>query len=499
VQSSFAAHLGGGIVASVSNEIKIPISLPGAAQASQDAAEVAAGLDQVAGAAKKGGKAAEDQAKGAEQAGKQILSLGETTEKGIGIGRMFSEALNGNLYALLNVTAALKVTGAAIKTSLVGMILLGLTALAQFLPTLIEKLSGKKDSLADGFDAAREAGEKLNQAKLEALQEQLEGIKERASAARTEMDLVQAAADKLDDAQMAADLAVNKADPNLTDDEKARREMDIRNNAATSKRNRKLAGLARAEEIDKVETDRLASVAVAKAEEYAGAFTKVMAAKARRDGLSEEKKGLGIEFNNIGGFPSLKQGEEMTAEKRAQAKRASQIADRLTAISREENSLNDPNVIEQEARDRRNALARRGDFETAQKALKGGMSSYDALRRKNDIERGFMGAEANEIARKNDAERYGITGPVNPIYSPVAPGRPEMRIVDPRHGGSPDTRGATEEGAKTGKEVADNMLAFVRANNDAIIQAQKASKAQYDAELARIRSQMAASPSRQGN
>lgn len=424
----------------MSDEVKIPISLPGAAQASQDAAKVAAGLDKVAGSAKQGGKAAEDQAKGAAEAGKQILSLGETTEKGIGIGRMFSEALNGNLYALLNVTAALKVTGAAIKTSLVGMLLLGLTALAQFLPTLIEKLSGKKDSLADGFDAAREAGEKLNAEKLSALQATLETIKDRASAVRAELDLVQAAADKLDDAKMAAAIAINNADPNLTPEDKARREIDIRGNAAATRRNRKIERMAADEKIAKEETDKLASVALIKAEELTSAFNNVESAKARRQQLAEEKRGLEIEHGNLSRTPGI------TTEERARSgRRQLEIETRQRALKIEEKSINDPYFIEKEVQARLDLKARKGDFSTAEKALSVGMTGYDALRGKNSIECSFMRDEEEANSKKQDAERWGIVPGFQPVYSPNAP-TIENRVRDSgslRSGAAGDAIAAT--------------------------------------------------------
>lgn len=446
--------------------------------------------------AKKGGK---KQADAAAETGKQILSLGETTEKGIGIGRMFSEVLQGNFYALGNVTAALKVTGAAIKTSLVGVVLLALTALANFLPTLIEKLQGKKDSLKEGFDAAAEAAAKLNEAKMASLQANLDAIKDRANNARTELESMQAAADKLDDAEMAAELAANKVAPGLTEEQRRTGEYDIRNKYRLRRDERRLAGMAGAEAIAQDEAQRKAEQTNLAAEEFAAARARVEAAKARRAALEEEKRSLEIESSNIGRTFIKPAFGEMTPEMRAQEARQSAIAKRLGQINREQDAMNTPDALAQEQLAIGSMGYREKRFQTAQQALLGSLSSLDALRGKNYIEKARMALEESPAMVQRYAERYGYVPDVRSESDPVYRAGIRIRsregeVVGARPGESAETLRQTGQqiGQKTGAQIAAEMAESMRANNEAILEAFRLQQARVEAETLKIRQQLSA-------
>lgn len=431
----------------------------------------AAALQDVGNAAKQGAAATTDQGRASQEAGKNILSLGETTEKGIGIGRMFSEVLQGNFYALGNVTAALKVTGAAMKTSVVGIALLALTALAQFLPTLIDKLKGPKDSLEDGFDAARKAAEKLNEAKIEALKTNLDVIAASASNARSEMDALQAAADKLDDADMAAQLAENKVAPGLTEDQRAANEREIRGRFAQRKQERKLGAMKEAEQIAQAEVEALASASTSKGGELAAARAKVEEAANRRTSLQERIRAIEIEQSNLGPTVVSKDGS-MSEEAITRAKRATQLTKEKAALDREFTSLKDPNVVEAEERDRRNLAARERDFVTSQRALLSGLNAFDLVRRKNEIQRKTdeeLNRPGGPVSRRAYAENYGAVMDTRTEPDPVF--KPETVIRDARsirEGGNIDTKAVTEINPPAGAKTAAQMAEEVQQRNAAL-------------------------------
>ena len=222
----------------MSNEVKIPVSLPGAAQASSDAAKVADGVNKINKATVDQGKAAKEAGKGTAEMGKELLTLGEVTEKGIGIGRMFGEVMRGNFLALGNVTAALKVTGAAMKTNVIGMLLLGATAIANALPAIIEKIRGmgaaSKESgeeATHSFGAAKTGLEQLNQAKLTALKDEIDSVADRAKALEAMVARIEASQKRLRTSRLNLTLAEIDADPTLSPEEKKRRQFDAREQA----------------------------------------------------------------------------------------------------------------------------------------------------------------------------------------------------------------------------------------------------------------------------
>lgn len=206
----------------MANEVKIPISVPGAATAAADVKKVADAVGGVAAASKTATKANADQAKSAEEAGKKLLSMGEVTEKGIGVGRMFAEVANGNVLALLNVTSALKVTGAAMKANAIGGALLAVTALANFLQNLKGTSAAAQDTAAKVDDLGA-AFDKISKAKAEANVTALTQIRDQAKDASNELLRIIALQGQISGAKNAAELAAIAADPNLTASEKALR------------------------------------------------------------------------------------------------------------------------------------------------------------------------------------------------------------------------------------------------------------------------------------
>ena len=478
------------------DDLKINIQTAADTAGAEAAAKALQGVGKAAAEAgeeaKKGGK---KQAEGAAEAGKQILSLGETTEKGIGIGRMFSEVLQGNFYALGNVTAALKVTGAAIKTSVVGVVLLGLTALSQALPALIEKLGGKKDSLKEGFDAAKEAADKLNEAKLASLQANLDAIKERSANARAEIDQLQAAADKLDDVEMAAELAANKVAHGLTEEQRKTNEYDIRNKYRLARDERKLTAMASAEEVARMEAAQAGEKTTSAAEEFAAARAKVEAAKARRAALQEEKIALEIEQRQ------LPAGESEIARRQRglSGGRDAEIRARLRQISADQEALNTPDVLALEQRDVGSMGAREKAFQTAQREQLRSLQGLETLRGKNYLERATMLLQESPALVQRYAERYGTTPDLrsesDPVYRPTTRIRSRFGEVEGvRPGETPEglRQTAQQIGQKTGAEIAREMADSIRANNQAIIEAFRAQQARAAAELETLRQQLAA-------
>lgn len=190
------------------------------------------------------GKAARDvtretkaQGSAAGDAAKNVSSLGETTEKGIGIGRIFAEVARGNFLALLNLSAALKGLGAAMKTNVVGILLLAVTALGNFLLAL-RGTKKEAEEAEPSFDGLAASVAKLNQVKLEGLRAELAALAEQGRAAAEFFDKIQGATAKIDKAREALEIAQIEANQELTPEQKKAAVYEVRQRFAGQSRAR---------------------------------------------------------------------------------------------------------------------------------------------------------------------------------------------------------------------------------------------------------------------
>jgi hypothetical protein len=163
--------------------------------------------------------------KGAEAAASQVNSLGENFEKGAAAGRVLGEVSRGNILALGQLSAAIKVFAALIKTNLVGVLItLGAVAANVFLPMIKGWNDTKKkaEEAEAAISSAREEAKKLGEQDLEGFKRELDGVKERASEAVEELERAQKMAEAIAAAQDDLDRARIDANPNLSEAQRSR-------------------------------------------------------------------------------------------------------------------------------------------------------------------------------------------------------------------------------------------------------------------------------------
>jgi hypothetical protein len=469
------------------DEVKIPISLPGAAGAATDAGKVADGLKKIDGAARQAGKGAEQQAAGAKTAGKEIASLGEVSEKGIGIGRMLGEVMRGNYGALLNITAALKATGAAFKTNFLGIAVLALTAVAAALPPLIEKLRGTKKATDDlggsAGEAARHFGSMAgSEAQFDRLQKKLAEVRKEIDSVSSGLRELRNAADAVEDAEMAVELAKldraeaeELASPYLSEDQRQNvkdnfemQRSGLRQGAAerraTSRLTRTIADIAGNQQAQAQNVDERAQLAT----EEVTARRQVQARVAEANRLRRFIDSTG----STQALPGVPETAEDTARRGLAEKAKAELEGVLKSVAEAEKLLEKIQQQRATADERGKALGREGGvlFRRAE----GDSLNVEAVR-----QRGIADAQAASNARQAanraaiEASNPGSTA--QPMFGPV-PGRPapgrEGIAISGRD--EPRDREAlakimSQEGQKTGAELAAEMAEAVRRNNAELV------------------------------
>jgi len=220
-------------------EVKIPISIPGAGQATKDTRQVGDAFAKLGKDVKQAGAdtrtADAEQEKAAKGASKGLNELGEATEKGASAGRILREVLSGNIYALGQLGAVLKGLGAFLKGNPWGAAMTVLAAGFAFVPSILRSLGLLKDKVeevgpaAEGsFGKAKSAAEALNESKFEEFKAELDAVASRAAAAATFIQKIYDTQAKLAQARMGLELANIEADPNLTADQKKSRGAEVR-------------------------------------------------------------------------------------------------------------------------------------------------------------------------------------------------------------------------------------------------------------------------------
>jgi hypothetical protein len=227
----------------MADKIEIPIAVTGAAQASAEAAKVAAGLDKIASATNKAGG-------GAKQAESAIDSLGQRGSAAKDVYEGLTQTLNGGTGAVFGLAKAWHNLTAAMKANPFTAIGAALLALGPVIVALGRKFFGLGADAEEGskksqaaFAATKSAGEVLNELKFEAFKQELDDIGRRAEAALAFVQKIYDVQSKISGAKMAVEVGTIEADPNLNPEEKKDRI------ASVKKRYRDL-GIVREEEKD---------------------------------------------------------------------------------------------------------------------------------------------------------------------------------------------------------------------------------------------------------
>lgn len=421
----------------MADEVKIPVSLPGAAQASADAKRVADGLDKI-------NKATKEQAAASKETAKGLNELGEASEKGAAVGRVLGEVMRGNIFAIAQLGSVLKATGAAVKTSVFGILLIGATALFNFLPGLITKLRGTKeeiDSTAKGADHLATAFENIAKARSNALSKELEGIAQQAKGAADELQRIVSLREAINKANGGS-----VADSRKNDDMKAGAEYT----AALDDQKRTAEVLAKI-------TDELSSL-----QQSIGG---VMTARERRRGLELELAGL---QRKPGGT---------SAEAMARGERMKAISDELAATT----GLNSPETTKFLLEQNKRAVALRADAERAAKEAAAADEKFRlvgrdvvgvdaqgrAIRPNIAVARGLEDRATRQAANLPEpASSIGTPGMASPLSSSAfsfgaGVGKDYEAIARAMIGAS----------EQTGAAMAQAMIEAVRKANEAQIQA----------------------------
>jgi len=421
----------------VKDEVKIPVSLPGAAQASADAGRVAQGLEKI-------NKATNEQGKHSQQAAKGLNELGEATEKGAAVGRIFGEVARGNILALGQLAPVLKATGAAMKTNLVGIALIGATALVTWLQQLRGSTKDAGDAAAEAapkMDAFAEALKKASDAKATALSEAMAEVKEQAKGAADELERV-----------LRLQEQIAKAKGEDTPEAQRQRE-DMRLGAAYS------AALEK--------RDRLAGIA----NTAAGDVTAIEQTLAGYQSQREQRRAMEVELRNLQRQPGGTSPEAM-----ARGDRMQELVRMLAGSA----GLNTPEQRAAEA-----ALTKRLD-PARSAAASASKAAAEADAEFQRIARGVVGLRPDGSAIPDPS--VSIARGIEDRRRRVAAGIPEpaqvsgssSEVVDGRPG-TISVRGTN--GEEIGNRIASAVEERVRAGEEAIARA-------VERQMAEVRSQL---------
>lgn len=262
------------------DEVKIPISLPGAAQAAADAGKVATGLQGIGNASAGAAKAVGENQKAAAGLGEELQSLGSRQNAAKDVIEGVDMASRGGAAGFFGLAKAAKNLWEILSSAspLGRLVQIAAVVGASFL-ALREKffgtaegakaVSAAADESRDAFDKAKTALDLLNAAKLESLKTEIEAIASQSKAALELMDKLRANAQKVDEAKTGVALAEINADESLTPEQKKEKAFALQQAAADRK-------LARENE------DRIARAATL-AQEAAALNTTASGAEAARD------------------------------------------------------------------------------------------------------------------------------------------------------------------------------------------------------------------------
>ncbi len=286
--------IGISVTANTAGAKQTEAALRGVADASRTTAE----------AARDSGAAAEEAGRHTEKANESVAKsakeLGEEVHKGAAAGAILREVLGGNILALGHLGAAIKTIGVLLKTNLIGTLFtLGAIAAQVILPIIAGFNDTKKK-----IEEASKAAEAFNKVKLDELQRQLGVIGEAAEVAKVKFDALQAAKERLNNEEQAALLAELKANTKLTEEQKLKRETEIR--AQFRKRADEVALENKQGAVDQAkkkadETKEAALDPQRRAQAAAETFNQLRLKQAAIDDLTDQLKGAREEFVRDGG------------------------------------------------------------------------------------------------------------------------------------------------------------------------------------------------------
>lgn len=482
----------------MADEVKIPVSLPGAAQAAADAGKVAGGLNQIAKGADAAKGANQDQGKAANAAAKGLNELGEASEKGAALGRIFREVLSGNIGALGQLGVVLKASGAAAKASVFGLILIPASALLAILPTIVEWLRKSSDASQDSgektkkaFEESKAAVEKLNQAKLDNLKAQLDQINQSSQATLALFNQITSAEQQIDDARTNLELARVATDTSLSPEEKKAREFEIRQGAADRRAGRQNESASYAAEVEADRARKLADTAAplevqrdALQKQVDGIFQNRRQLEQERQAIANERQAVEapVQFTN--------EGEAVSEEQLKRLESFRQREERLKA--REETSTGPAADVRLENLSKQLMTAERAANEARQRAT-------EAERRAQEMREGAnigrdTGARVRGLERETARTQAGLPEPVSRPAGPLMdtverPGQLEGAVVD----GAALAAQAREQGGQTGAQIAESMAEAIRARDAALLDAFKRGLAGMDQKYNELRDQVRSS------
>lgn len=304
-------------------KIKIEtVGNPAGAQAVEKGLKaVGTAADDVAKGAKRAGEETEKQGRSSKEAARSLNQLGEATEKGAAVGRVFGEVARGNILALGQLGPALKAIAATSIAGTWGVLLIALTAVWQFLPGLMDRLRGTKQSAEDsakGVEALTAALAKAGTAQLEGLKTELAAVHREAKLAGDALQRIYDLQERGAAATKAADLAeIENKDLTPAEKEAARQEIEDKAiKEARARADKKLADEYAIAEQQASQTRALENTASEKAQTAEQNAAKM---EQQRAAAAEARRAKEIELENTQ-RPALRRikAEELEAAKEAE-------------------------------------------------------------------------------------------------------------------------------------------------------------------------------------
>jgi hypothetical protein len=222
----------------MADEVKIPISLPGAGQAAADAGKVAAGLQGIGNASAGAAKSVGENQKAAAGLGEELANLGSRQSAAKDVIEGVDMASRGGAAGLFGLAKAAKNLWEILAASSPLGRLVQITAVvgAGFL-ALREKIFGAGEAAKvaeNNFGQARSALETLNTVKLDAIKTEIDSVTERAKAMEDLGNKIDSIKKRLLTAKLNVELAEIETNAGLSPEEKTARTFAARERFAKS-------------------------------------------------------------------------------------------------------------------------------------------------------------------------------------------------------------------------------------------------------------------------
>lgn len=283
----------------MAENLAVKLSVEGTAKAAEDLTRIADKTKQVANTTKAAGESSGEAASKAKSLGESLSSLGSRNNDAKDVLEGIDAAAKGGAGSFFGLAKAARAVFALFSGGAISVAVGGLALIATAAISLKDKLGPPKKSaeeLAKELEESKKWAEQLGKSRIQQLDSDLASAAREAANARAELEKMLAAAERVDNAKKSAELAQNRGDKSITEEERIRREYAISAKYAKTDAERQLTRLSGNEEIAKQELSRRQQANVVNEREYKQAIAERDAIDARERQLRQLSEDLANEY-----------------------------------------------------------------------------------------------------------------------------------------------------------------------------------------------------------